>query len=79
MYFCAAPIAELAKKLGYTHLMPAMCNPDYPMLKLLHAGLIRKSTCANGELCDFWIVGDKSEMLEKHPCKTSPEGYLYNE
>ena len=77
--FLRCPIAELAKKLGYTHLMPAMCNPDYPMLKCMHGGLIRTTTCANGDFCDFWIVGDQSELLKEHPCKKNPEGYLYNE
>ena len=77
--FLRCPIAELAKKLGYTHLMPAMCNPDYPMLKCLRGDLIRTSTCAFGDCCDFWIVGDQSACLKKHPRKTSPEGFLYNE
>lgn len=26
----------------------AICNGDYPAMELLHAGLIRKTTCANG-------------------------------
>ena len=77
--FLRCPIAELARKLGYTHLMPAMCNPDYPMLRSLHGGLIRRTTCANGDCCDFWIVGSESEFLRRHPCRKSPEGYLYNE
>ena len=77
--FLRCPIAELAKRLGYTHLMPAMCNPDYPMLQCMHGGLIRSTTCANGDQCDFWIVGDKSPFLQKHPRRKSPEGYLYNE
>ena len=76
--FLRCPIAELAKKLGYTHLMPAMCNPDYPMLHCMHAGLIRETTCANGDCCDFWIVGDQSNYLKERPCRQNPEGYLYN-
>ena len=77
--FLRCPIAELAKKLGYTSLMPAMCNPDYPMLRCMHAGLIRRTTCANGDCCDFWIVGDRSHFLKEHPCRKSEDGYLYNE
>lgn len=77
--FLRCPIAEMAKKLGYTHLMPAMCNPDYPMLKCMHGGLIRRTTCANGDCCDFWVVGDQSKFLQEHPCKCNSEGYLYNE
>ena len=77
--FLRCPIAELAKKLGYTHLMPAMCNPDYPMLAQMHAGLIRTTTCAFGDCCDFWIVGDKSPLLKEHPQKQDRAGYWYNE
>lgn len=43
--FTTCPIADFAKQHGYTHLMPAMCNPDYPMFEAMHGGLIRKSTC----------------------------------
>ena len=77
--FLRCPIAELAKKLGYTHLMPAMCNPDYPMLRYMHAGLIRTTTCAFGEQCDFWIVGDQSQFLEQYPVHRDEAGYLVNE
>ena len=77
--FQRCPIAELAKKLQLSEMMPAMCNPDYPMLKAIHGGLIRKSTCANGDCCDFWIVPDQSRLLEKYPCHRDERGFITNE
>ncbi|MCM1561735.1 MAG: L-2-amino-thiazoline-4-carboxylic acid hydrolase [Butyrivibrio sp.] len=77
--FTSCPIAEFAKRHGYADLMPAFCNADYPMLGAMHGGLIRKSTCAHGSHCDYWIVGDQSGYLKKHPAKTDSKGYVYNE
>ena len=77
--FTTCPIADFARAHGYTHLMSAMCNPDYPMLGALHGGLIRTTTCANGPCCDYWIVGDKSEHLKRNPLIRDEAGYLRNE
>jgi len=77
--FDRCPIADFAKKHGYLEIMPALCNGDYPAMELLHAGLIRRHTCANGDVCDYWIVGDKSELLKEHPRKTDENGYFYND
>ena len=77
--FTRCPIAEFAKEQGYLHLMPALCNPDYPMMEAAHGGLIRTSTCATGTCCDYWIVVDKSPYLKEHPRKKDKEGYWYNE
>lgn len=76
--FTRCPIAEFAKKHGYLHLMPALCNPDYPMMEAAHGALIRKDTCAKGTTCDYWIVGDKSPYLEEHPRMRDDAGYEYN-
>ena len=47
--------------------MPAMCNPDYTTMELIHARLVRKTTCANGCVCDYTICGDKDEeYLKQH-------------
>ncbi len=46
--------------------MPAFCNGDYPAMDLMHAGLIRKHTCANSNVCDYWIVGDESPYFKEH-------------
>lgn len=77
--FERCPIAEFAKKHDLLEIMPAICNGDYPAFALLHAGLIRTSTCANGDVCDYWIVGDKSQYLKEHPEKVDEQGYIYNE
>lgn len=77
--FDRCPIAEFAKAHNYLDLMPAFCNGDYPAMDLMHAGLIRKHTCANSDVCDYWIVGDESPYLKEHPKKTDEKGYWYNE
>lgn len=77
--FERCPIAEFAKANDLLEIMPAICNGDYPAMELLHAGLIRKTTCTNGTKCDYWIVGDKSPYLKKYPKKTDENGYFYNE
>ena len=76
--FTRCPIAEFAKAHGYLDLMPAFCNGDYPAMAALHAGLIRGSTCANGDFCDYWIVGDKLPFLQQHPMQTDEKRYFYN-
>ena len=76
--FEQCPIAEFAKAHDLSEIMPAFCNGDYPAMELLHAGLIRGTTCSNGDVCDYWIVGDKSEYLKKHPRQTDEHGYLCN-
>lgn len=76
--FTSCPIADFAKRHGYNDLMPAFCNPDYPMLKAMHGGLIRKCTCSHGSCCDYWIVGDQSKYLKEHPLNKDSSGYLYN-
>jgi hypothetical protein len=77
--FDRCPLAEFAKANHYLDLMPAFCNGDYPAMSLMHAGLIRKHTCSNNHICDYWIVGDKSPYLKKHPKKMDENGYWYND
>lgn len=77
--FDRCPLAEFAKAHHYLDLMPAFCNGDYPALNRIHAYLIRKNTCANSTVCDYWIVPEKSSESAKHPQKTDEKGYLYNE
>lgn len=76
--FEQCPIAEFAKAHDLLEIMPAMCNGDYPAMELLHAGLIRKTTCANADVCDYWIVGDQSPYLREYPKQTDARGYIYN-
>lgn len=77
--FEQCPLAEFAKAHRYLELMPAFCNGDYTAMEQLHAGLIRRHTCANGEVCDYWIVGDQSPCLKDHPRKVDEQGYWFNE
>ena len=76
--FTSCPIADFARTHGYTHLMPAMCNPDYPTVAVLGAGLIRRKTCAEDDCCDYWIVGSHSHHLEEHPQYQDAQGYIRN-
>jgi hypothetical protein len=76
--FHRCPIVEFAKKHGYLSVMPAFCNDDYPGMELLHASLIRKNTCSNGKVCDYWIVGDRSKYSKQYSKKKDENGYWYN-
>jgi len=77
--FERCPIAEFAKKHGFEEIMPAMCNGDFPAMELVHGKLIRKHTCANSDVCDYQMVGDRSPLLKEHPQKTDAQGYFYSE
>ena len=77
--FERCPIAEFAKTHGYLNIMPAFCNSDYPAMEYINAALIRKHTCANSDICDYWIVGDESREAKEHPRKTDNDGYWYND
>ena len=64
--FTSCPIADFAKRYNLLEVMPAMCNPDYLAMKLIHAKLIRKNTCSNGDRCDYTIVGDRDKFIKGH-------------
>ena len=55
--FTACPAAEFAIRHGLTDIMPALCNVDYASMELLHARLVRTTTCVNGCRCDYTICG----------------------
>ena len=76
--FTACPTAEFAKKHGLLEVMPALCNPDFEAMELIHAKLIRKTTCANGEKCDYTICGDRDAYQNKHPEYRDKYGYRRN-
>lgn len=57
--FTACPAAEFAIRNGLTEIMPALCNVDFAAMELLHARLVRTTTCANGCKCDYAICGDQ--------------------
>lgn len=76
--FTACPVAEFAAKHGLTDIMPALCNADFASMELIHARLVRKTTCANGFKCDFTICGDKDPYLNDHPEYRDEAGYRRN-
>ena len=76
--FTACPIAEFAKKHGLLEIMPALCNPDFEAMECIHARLVRRTTCANGEKCDYTICGDRDPYLKEHPEYRDEAGYRRN-
>ena len=76
--FTACPVAEFAAKHGLLEVMPALCNPDYAAMELIHARLVRTSTCADGCKCDYTICGDRDPYLKEHPEYTDDAGYRRN-
>ena len=76
--FTACPVAEFARKHNLLEIMPALCNPDFTAMELLHARLVRKTTCANGAKCDYTICGDRDPYLNDHPEYKDEAGYRRN-
>lgn len=76
--FTACPIAEFAKRRDLLEVMPALCNPDFAAMELIHAKLVRKTTCSNGCVCDYTICGDRDTYLKDHPEYRDESGYLRN-
>ena len=76
--FTACPVAEFARRHGLLEVMPALCNPDYAAMELLHARLVRTTTCANGCKCDYAIYGDRDPRLRAHPEYRDEAGYRRN-
>ena len=76
--FTACPAAEFAKEHGLLEVMPALCNPDYAGMELIHARLVRRMTCANGCKCDYTICGDRDPYLKDHPEYVDENGYRRN-
>ena len=76
--FTACPAAEFAKKFGFDDIMPALCNVDFASIELLHAKLIRTTTCANGCKCDYAICGDRDAYAIAHPEYRDEAGYRRN-
>lgn len=76
--FTACPVAEFAKRHNLLEVMPALCNPDYTGMELIHARLIRKTTCSNGSRCDYTICGDRDEYAKVHLEYVDEQGYRRN-
>lgn len=76
--FTHCPVAEFAEKHGLSEIMPALCNPDYTAMELIHARLIRTTTCSNGCRCDYTICGSRDSYPAKHPEYRDEAGYRRN-
>ena len=76
--FTACPVAEFAKQHDLLEVMPALCNPDYAGMELIHARLVRTTTCANGDRCDYAICGDRDAYCSEHPEYLDEAGYRRN-
>lgn len=76
--FTECPTAEFAKKHGFLEVMPALCNPNFEGMECIHARLVRTTTCANGDRCDYSIVGDRDPYLKDHPEYRDDAGYRRN-
>lgn len=76
--FTECPTAEFAKKHDLLEVMPALCNPDYTAMELIHARLVRTTTCSNGCKCDYTVCGDRDEYLKEHPEYRDKAGYRRN-
>ena len=72
------PAAEFAIRHGLTDIMPALCNVDFVSMELLHARLVRTTTCVDGCRCDYTICGDKDSYLIEHPEYRDEAGYRRN-
>lgn len=63
-YFTRCPICEFCRRANLAELMPALCSTDEIMFELQHGKLYRENTLASGgSVCDYLIVGDKTEDL----------------
>ena len=76
--FAACPVAEFARQHDLLDVMPALCNPDYLGMELIHARLVRETTCSNGCRCDYTICGDKGPYINEHPEYRDAAGYRRN-
>ncbi len=76
--FTECPVARFAKENDLLEIMPAFCNPDYDAMELIHAKLIRKTTCSNGKMCDYVICGDKDPYIKGHKEYIDKIGYKRN-
>lgn len=76
--FSECPAASFAKEHGLCEVMPALCNVDYASMEMIHARLVRKTTCVNGDVCDYAICDDKDPYCALHPEYCDEAGFRRN-
>lgn len=61
-HFTRCPMEKFARENGYLDLLPLCCEMDHIVIEKRKAVLHREQTLATGgEMCDYWIVGDKTK------------------
>ena len=61
-HFTRCPMEKFARENGYLDLLPLCCGIDHIVIGKKRAVLHREQTLATGGvMCDYWIVGDKTE------------------
>ena len=74
--FTQCPNAEFAKSHGLLHVLPLMCNSDFFGIGEIHGRLIRCSTCGNGDVCDYLVVGNENPVAKEYETVMDEGGFL---
>ena len=61
------PQRNLLSETALQRSCPPMCNVDFAAMELLHARLVRTTTCVDGCRCDYTICGDQDPYAKEHP------------
>lgn len=74
--FTQCPNADFARKHGLLHVLPLLCNSDFFGIHAIHGQLIRQSTCGNGTVCDYLVVGDRNPIAREYETVRDENGFL---
>lgn len=74
--FTQCPNAQFAKKYNLLHILPLLCNSDFYGISQIHGKLIRFSTCGNGNICDYLIVGNQNPIAKEYETVMDEGGFL---
>lgn len=75
-HFTQCPHAKFAKAHDLVWVLPLLCNSDFFGIGELHGQLIRESTCGNGALCDYCIVGNRNPLAKEYETVKDVNGFL---
>ena len=74
--FTQCPNAEFAKQNDLLHVLPLLCNSDFFGISEIHGTLIRESTCGNGTVCDYCVMGNQNPLASKYETIRDENGFL---
>ena len=74
--FTQCPNAEFARAHDLLHVLPLLCNSDFYGIEQIHGRLIRCSTCGNGTICDYCVVGSDHSLAKEYETIRDENGYL---